>query len=154
MATALYLKRAGHQVHIFERFDRPAPVGSGLILQPTGLTVLHDLGLLPEILALGSRIDRLYGPDAQSGRTVLDVRYAASRGRRFGLAVHRAALFGVLYRAAVREGIAIETSADLETIDNFGEKPWLCATNGRRFGSFDLAVDATGARSQTETACA
>ncbi|TIS71130.1 MAG: FAD-dependent oxidoreductase, partial [Mesorhizobium sp.] len=37
LAAALYLKRAGHRVTIFERFDEPKPVGSGLILQPTGL---------------------------------------------------------------------------------------------------------------------
>ncbi|RWF75469.1 MAG: FAD-dependent oxidoreductase [Mesorhizobium sp.] len=44
LAAALYLKRAGHQVTIFERFGAPKPVGSGLILQPT-VTVLADLGL-------------------------------------------------------------------------------------------------------------
>ena len=32
LAAALYLKRAGHKVTIFERFDAPKPVGSGLIL--------------------------------------------------------------------------------------------------------------------------
>src|SRR5882672_8221354 len=108
LATALYLRRAGHRVTIFERFAEPAPVGSGLILQPTGLTVLGDLGLLAEIMTLGSRIERLYGADAASGRTVLDVRYDAQRGGRFGLAVHRAALFGVLFRAAQSAEIAIE----------------------------------------------
>lgn len=102
LAAALYLTRAGHRVTIFERFDQPQPVGSGLILQPTGLTVLADLGLLDDILALGSRIDRLHGADAKTGRTVLDVRYDARSGGRFGLAVHRAALFGVLFRAARR----------------------------------------------------
>ncbi|TIU65437.1 MAG: FAD-dependent oxidoreductase, partial [Mesorhizobium sp.] len=115
LAAALYLKRAGHKVTIFERFDAPKPVGSGLILQPTGLTVLADLGLLDDILSLGSRIERLHGTDAQTGRTVLEVRYDARRGRRFGLAVHRAALFGVLHRAALREAIAIETSVEVET---------------------------------------
>ena len=84
LATALYLQRAGHRVTVFERFDKPAPVGSGLILQPTGLTVLGDLGLLADILALGSRIDRLHGTDAASGRSVLDVRYDVSKGGRFG----------------------------------------------------------------------
>ena len=73
LATALYLKRAGHNVTIFERFEEPKPVGSGLILQPTGLSVLADLGLLDDILALGSRIERLHGADASTGRTVLDV---------------------------------------------------------------------------------
>ncbi|WP_204267977.1 FAD-dependent oxidoreductase, partial [Escherichia coli] len=90
---------------VFERFEKPSPVGSGLILQPTGLTVLSDLGLLDAILTLGSRIDRLHGADSSSGCTVLDVRYDARPGGRFGLAVHRAALFGVLYRAVREAGI-------------------------------------------------
>ncbi|UVK36333.1 FAD-dependent monooxygenase [Mesorhizobium sp. AR10] len=147
LATALYLKRSGHRVTVFERFDEPKPVGSGLILQPTGLTVLADLGLLDDILALGSRIDRLHGADAKTGRTVLDVRYDAQRGRRFGLAVHRAALFGVLFRAATREAIAIETSTEIETLE-IGERAMLICANGRRTGPFDLVVDASGSRSR------
>ncbi|ANT52445.1 FAD-dependent oxidoreductase [Mesorhizobium amorphae] len=147
LATALYLKRAGHRVTIFERFDEPKPVGSGLILQPTGLTVLADLGLLDDILALGSRIDRLHGADARSGRTVLAVRYDAQRGRRFGLAVHRAALFGVLFRAAKREAIAVETSVEIDALES-GERVMLASANGRRIGPFDLVVDASGSRSK------
>jgi 2-polyprenyl-6-methoxyphenol hydroxylase-like FAD-dependent oxidoreductase len=148
LAAALYLKRAGHKVRVFERFEQPAPVGSGLILQPTGLTIFDDLGLLPEILPLGSRIERLYGVDTETGRTVLDVRYSALRGGRFGLAVHRTALFGVLYRAALGEGIAVETGTELETIDNSGEKARLVAVGGTVFSGFDLVIDATGARSK------
>jgi 2-polyprenyl-6-methoxyphenol hydroxylase-like FAD-dependent oxidoreductase len=147
LAAALYLKRAGHGVTIFERFDRPAPVGSGLILQPTGLSVLADLGLLGDILALGNRIDRLYGADARTGRTVLDVRYDAQRGGRFGLAVHRAALFCVLHRAVQREGITIETSVELDDLEA-AERACLLCGDGRRLGPFDLVVDASGARSR------
>jgi 2-polyprenyl-6-methoxyphenol hydroxylase-like FAD-dependent oxidoreductase len=76
LASALYAKRAGHDPVIFERFDKTAPVGSGLMLQPTGLTVLDDLGLLPAVMALGHKIHTLAGTDAKSGRTVLNVRYA------------------------------------------------------------------------------
>lgn len=144
---ALYLKRAGHRVTIFERFEEPKPVGSGLILQPTGLTVLADLGLLDDIVALGARIDRLHGADASTGRTVLDVRYDAQLGRRFGLAVHRAALFGVLFRAARREAIAIETGVEIEAVEA-GERATLVCSNGRRAGPFDLVVDASGSRSK------
>ncbi|UVK47661.1 FAD-dependent monooxygenase [Mesorhizobium sp. AR07] len=147
LAMALYLKRAGHNVTMFERFEEPKPVGSGLILQPTGLTVLADLGLLDDILALGSRIDRLHGADAATGRTVLDVRYDAQRGGRFGLAVHRAALFGVLFRAARREAIAIETGIEIDTLEA-GERATLIRGNGRRAGPFDLVVDASGSRSK------
>jgi 2-polyprenyl-6-methoxyphenol hydroxylase-like FAD-dependent oxidoreductase len=145
LAAALLLHRGGHRVTIFERFDEPKPLGSGLILQPTGLTVLHHLGLLHEILALGSRIDRLYGADAASGRPVLDVRYDAQRGARFGLAVHRAALFGVLYRAVLREGIAVETRAEVTGLDQSSGTP--TGPAGKGFGAFDLIVDASGSRS-------
>lgn len=147
LATALFLHRAGHRVTVFERFEKPAPVGSGLILQPTGLTVLHALGLYDEIHALGSRIDRLYGADARTGRTVLDVRCDARSGGRFGVAVHRAALFGVLHRAVEREGIAIETGLDIDRIEAGSGKATL-ANSARTIGAFDLVIDATGSRSK------
>jgi 2-polyprenyl-6-methoxyphenol hydroxylase-like FAD-dependent oxidoreductase len=153
LAAALFLKRAGHRVTVFERFEKPAPVGSGLILQPTGLTVLGALGLFDEIRQLGSRIDRLYGADAKSGRTVLDVRYDARAGGRFGLAVHRAALFGVLHRAVMKEDIAIETGIELDAVDGGGEEARLSGPKGAVAGTFDLVVDASGSRSKLRRHC-
>lgn len=149
LAAALYLDRAGHRVTIFERFDTPKPLGSGLILQPTGLTVLHDLGLLKPIADLGARIERLHGTDARSGRTVLEVPYDALRGGRSGLAVHRAALFNVLFDAVERARIAIET--DVEIVDWDGAH--LVGRGGRQLGGYDLVVDASGARSPLRTRC-
>ncbi len=147
LAAALLLNRAGHRVTVFERFATPAPVGSGLILQPTGLTVLSDLGLLERIEALGSRIDRLHGRDAPSGRTVLDVRYDSAPGGRFGLAVHRAALFSVLHAAVTEAGIALETGIAVEDL-SAGERAVPLAAGGGSLGTFDLVVDASGARSR------
>lgn len=148
LAAALYLSRSGHRVTVFERFERPAPVGSGLILQPTGLTVLADLGLLDDILRLGSRIYRLYGSDAASGRTVLDVRYDAIGGGRFGLAVHRAALFGVLFGAVQRAGIPLANGMEATGVEAGSGTAAVIGASGRRLGRFDLVVDATGARSR------
>jgi 2-polyprenyl-6-methoxyphenol hydroxylase-like FAD-dependent oxidoreductase len=148
LAAALFLQRDGHRVTIFEKFDRPRPVGSGLILQPTGLSVLNALGLLPAIVARGARIDRLHGADATSGRTVLDVGYAAGPGGRFGIAVHRAALFGVLHRAVLADGIAIVTDTDVDRIDHVGQVPNLLSNTGAPIGTFDLVVDASGTRSK------
>lgn len=147
LAAGLYLHRAGHSVTIFERFDAPKPLGSGLILQPTGLTVLDDLGLLDKILALGARIDRLYGSDARSGRTVLDVRYDAQSGGRFGIAVHRAALFSVLFEAVQMADIGLETGVSLAELHADGPSSVLVDNVGRRYRGFDLVVDASGARS-------
>lgn len=147
LAAALYLQRDGNRVTVFERFAEPRPLGSGLILQPTGLTVLDDMGLIDEIRMLGSRIDRLHGTDAASGRTVLDVRYDARPGGRFGVAVHRAVLFGTLYRAAQRVGIEVVTDVELDAVEP-GGRTRLVDDKGRGLGSFDLVVDATGSRSK------
>lgn len=150
LAAALFLHRAGHRVVLFERFAAAKPLGSGLILQPTGLAVLERLGLRGRIAALGSRIERLYGADARSGRTVLDVRYDALRDQAghydTGLGVHRAALFSVLHDAARAEGIAIETGREVADIE-CGARPRLVFGDGRRSAAFDLIVDASGARS-------
>lgn len=151
LAAALYLKRSNNHVTLFERFESASAVGSGLILQPTGLTVLDDLGLFEAIQGLGNRIDRLYGADAHSGRTVLDVRYSALKGGRYGIAVHRAALFGVLYDAVLGEGIDIETNVDVVSLEVGADSAWLVTDIGRRVGAFDLIVDASGSRSKINT---
>ncbi len=146
LAAALFLSRAGHRVEILERFETPAPVGSGLLMQPTGLTVLNALGLSDTIHAIGSRIDRLHGADAKSGRTVLDVRYDAAPSGRYGLAVQRAALFNTLHDAAVADGIRIRTGIDLASTGMRGDRAVLKNAEGV-VGDYDLVIDASGTRS-------
>lgn len=147
LAMAIYLRRAGHRVTIFETFEAAAPVGSGLMLQPTGLSVLNDLGLLDAIVKRGSRIDRLRGTDAASGRIVLDVRYGALGKGRFGLGVHRAALFGVLHDAALGAGAALETNREVAGLAGDAGRARLVFASGARSAGFDLVVDASGANS-------
>ena len=126
----------------------PKPVGSGLILQPTGQAVLHDLGLLPAVCALGSPIDRLRGTDARSGRVVLDVRYDTLRNGGRGLAIHRAALFDVLHDAVLGAGIPIRTSSAIESLTELSEgRRGLVFAGGRQSDGFDLVVDCLGSGS-------
>jgi transposase len=73
---------------LFERFDRPAPVGSGLMLQPTGLAALERLGCRGEIEALGERIERLHGATA-AGKTIFALGYASLDPDLHAVAVHR-----------------------------------------------------------------
>lgn len=148
LASALYANRAGHHVTIFEQFDQPAPVGSGLMLQPTGLSVLADIGLIDAIMALGNRIDRLYGENSKTGGVVLDVRYDALNKGRFGLAVHRAALFSVLYEAVQAAHIVIKTQHDIIGFENGVDGAMLFDRLGNMLGPFDLVIDCSGARSK------
>ena len=142
LAAALALRSQGHRISIFDQFERPRPLGSGLILQPTGLAVLDWLGVGLRIRGLGARIDRLYGKACASGRTVLDVRYAALGAAR-GLAVHRAALFNVLHDAVRATGIEVETLCQIKGLDGTS----VILNQGRRCGPFDLIIDALGANS-------
>ncbi|WP_380784921.1 FAD-dependent oxidoreductase [Sphingomonas sp. R86521] len=145
LAAAVLLARDGHRVTIFERFDTPHAVGSGLMLQPTGLAVLRALGLDATVIASGAKIAHLSG---QAGaRKVLDVHYAAL-GRRaaFGVGIHRASLFGVLHDAAIAEAITIETGRPLRVTELTGSKRRLLFADGSRSAPFDLVVDALGTR--------
>ncbi|MFN3354204.1 MAG: FAD-dependent oxidoreductase, partial [Brevundimonas sp.] len=143
LAAAIALARQGRDVVVHERFDAPAPVGAGFMLQPTGLAVMRALGLEAEIRALGQPLTHIVGRRHPTGDLVLDVSYAHLRRSEAALGVHRAALFEVLHRAALQSGVRFETG--FTAVD--ADEGRLIASDGRRTPRFDLVVDATGARS-------
>jgi FAD-dependent urate hydroxylase len=142
-AAALLLGADGHRVEVFERVPVPGPVGAGFLLQPTGLAVLHAMGLLDPLLAHGARIDRLYGETA-AGRPVMDMRYRELDQRLFGLGVQRGALFSIL-DAAWQHGRAIHCG--LQIVDVDAATGTLIDDNGGRHGPYDLVVIANGSAS-------
>lgn len=150
LATALLLHRDGHRVRLFERFETMRPIGSGLMLQPTGLAVLAALGLDGQAVAAGRRIERLFGRTAD--RIVLDVRYAALGGDHFGIGIHRAALFDILFKAVAAAGIPIETGRAVTGSRSTGRGRWLDFADAESAGPFDLLVDALGSRSPLTSA--
>lgn len=112
-AAAIRLAERGVDVDLYEAVPEPRPIGAGLLLQPTSQRVLADMGLLDEALALGVRVDRLFG-DTPSGRAVLDMSYRRFHPEAYGLGLQRGALMGLLWRR-VRElgirwhcGVAVE----------------------------------------------
>lgn len=145
LAAASLLHRAGHRVTLFERFETPQPIGSGLMIQPTGMAVLSRLGLLQAVIDAGSRVDRLFGKARD--RVVLDVHYAALRERAaFGIGIHRASLFAILHDAVLHSGIEIKTGRTIVRSDRVGEKRQLQFEGGDASGVYDLVVDALGTR--------
>lgn len=149
LASAALLARDGHKVTIFERFDAPAPGGSGLLLQPTGLAVLKVLGINRQAVALGARIERLHG--RSEGRDVLDVRYASLRASNaFATGIHRSALFDLLYDAAIDANVQVRAGRSVLSKEARGSKVFLMFDDGSRDGPFDLIVDASGSRSPFE----
>ena len=147
LAAALLLQRAGHRVRLFERFDTPRPVGSGLLLQPTGLGVLAELGMVERLASLGSPIDRIFGRVSSSSRIVLDVRYSALGEGWRALAIHRAALFETLHGAVVAAGIEIVYASQIVRAEVTTNSAVLIDADGRKHAGFDLVVDAAGSNS-------
>ncbi|MFW2543857.1 FAD-dependent oxidoreductase [Primorskyibacter sp. 2E107] len=142
LAAASGLAQAGHAVTVFDQFEAPAPVGSGLVIQPVGLSVLERLGASGAALAQGNRVVRMLGREAGSGRRVLDVSYVSKRRKRFGLAIHRAALFNALLEVAQASGVTI--AAGRRVLSASGG---VVRFEGGSDGPFDLIVDACGAGS-------
>ena len=147
LAAALLLDASGHRVTLFERFDAPRPLGSGLILQPTGLAVLDLLGLGDAARGRGARIERLFGRAVPSGRVVLDVRYSAHPDGCTGVGIHRATLFDLLYREVLARGIAIRTGHEVQAAPSADTRRMLQFSHGDRAGPFHLVVDALGTQS-------
>ncbi|MGB3627330.1 MAG: NAD(P)/FAD-dependent oxidoreductase [Henriciella sp.] len=145
LAAAILMARSGHTVTIVEQFDEAQPVGSGLMLQATGLAVLRKMGLEADIAALGSRLDRLWGLSQPSGRPVLDVRFEKLREGLFGLGVQRPMLFDQLFVASQREGIGLLTSKRVESVN--AQTGDILLETGELLKGFDLVVDALGVRS-------
>ncbi|WP_336978284.1 NAD(P)/FAD-dependent oxidoreductase [Altererythrobacter fulvus] len=144
LASAVLLHRQGHRVTLYERFDQPRPLGSGLMIQPTGLAVLDRLGLAGRILRDGAPVTRLLGRNAD-GRVVLDARYGdLSRRGAFGIGIHRASLFAALYEAVQAEGIAIRTGREVtgSAMGDGGRR--IAFADGGSSPDHDLVVDTLG----------
>lgn len=153
LAAALLLHRQGHRVTLLDRFAQPQPIGSGLMIQPSGLAVLDALGLAPDILVHGAPIRALYGLNHQ-GDIALDARYAdLGIPGACGIGIHRGSLFTLLYRAVVAEAIAIETGFAVERSDLAGNGRTLSSSDGQTTRPFDLVVDALGTSSPLTPRC-
>jgi 2-polyprenyl-6-methoxyphenol hydroxylase-like FAD-dependent oxidoreductase len=59
LAASLVLSRVAAQITLVERAERPREVGAALALQASGMAVLDRLGLLTDVVAASTRIDRL-----------------------------------------------------------------------------------------------
>ena len=143
LAAAIYLARAGHQVQLLERSAELKPLGAGLLLQPTGLAVLRELGLFDLADVCGQRVDRLYG-QTPAGRRVMDMRYRDLDSTCFGLGIQRGALFQTLL-SALPESVSVRLSATLTSVDN--RSGTLTEASGAQYGPYDLVIIADGAHS-------
>lgn len=144
-AAALFLARSGHEVEVFEQAPECKPVGAGFLLQPSGMSVLEELGILEEVVAHGSKVRWLFCQTAK-GRTLLDLHYEEIAKNAFGAGLHRSVLLSILLRELDAAGIPVFWDSPVEAVD--GDN---LVVRGERRGPFDLILLADGANSRVRT---
>lgn len=149
LSCALQLAKQDHQITIFERMSDLAMQGSGVIIQPIGLAALDILGIRTEIEQYGQSIHTVIGRSGERSRLSVHVDYSRLSGINYALGLQRGALFNVLYRKVMENGVRIITNVAIESLhyqdDN---RIRLQDENNESYGSFDFVIDASGAYSK------
>ena len=135
LAAAGFLTSAGHEVTIIERYATAKPLGAGLLIQPTGLAILSCLGIDHKIIDLGAPIRHLDGR-THKGRIIFDLNYELLGPQIFGLGVHRAALFQVLFDNASAKGTSFQNDCEINTFHEYADGKVSVSGKSVDFGPF------------------
>jgi salicylate hydroxylase len=151
LAVARALALRGAAVTVLEQADAIREVGAGLQISPNGATVLHALGLEPELDRMGQRADAVALMDGLDDTPVMRMELArpsAGQGFRF---LHRADLIDLLARGARESGVEIRLLQKVKTVDLSGPRPCVTTAQGAEIET-DFLIGADGLHSPTRTA--
>lgn len=140
---SVLLSRDDHIVHVFERAADPGPVGAGFLLQPSGLDVLWQMDLLPQVMQHGAPVRRLFG-ETPCGRAVMDMRYTGLHPHLHGLGMQRGALFALLAQAW-EQPAHLQANTTIVEVDAVQGR--LRDARGIWHGPYDLVIAADGSAS-------
>lgn len=146
-AAATLLSRQGHEVVLFERAAECKAVGAGFLLQPSGMVVLEELGILEEVLAHAAKVDRLHVLDV-GGDTLLDLHYQELGKGSFGAGLHRPVLLHHLMGCMSAAGVDVRWNWEIEDAVREANRWTLRSISGDECSGFDLLIVADGARSK------
>ena len=144
LASAAMLARQKLEVVVFDQMAAPKPVGSGLMVQPTGQAVLRELGI--DLTERGATLTHIFGTTGEACRPVLDVHYQSLGEQHYGIGVHRSVLFDTLFDAAQKAGAQIIFN---KSVCGFLDDA-VMFDDGTSSGPFDLMIDAMGVRSKID----
>lgn len=152
LAFVAAMSNSEHEIVMFERFSYAKAVGSGIILQPTGLAVASVLGIREHIERQGHAIYRVLGHTTENMKLVVDVDYSALSNGHYAVALHRSVLFDALQKRIAKCRIPMILGANIRSFARYTNgQVKLRDESGTIHGPFDLIVDASGARSALRT---
>lgn len=150
LALAAMLVRQDIHVTLFEKVDTLDPVGAGLLLQPAGLAVFQQLGILAKATALGAKVTGLHG-QLSNGHLIVNSHYQQADSDFFGLGIHRSTLCHVLADALHDyDNMTWCLSSDIQQLLPSQQEIRVVGLQQQHAfsASFDMAIVANGARSQ------
>ena len=155
LTAALAFALGGHRVQVLERASWFAQGGPGLRLAPNATAVLARLGLLDQVLELGSRPRRALLRDLGSGAELGELDLGAPLTARYGtpyVVIGRADLLSLLADACTDADVELRPGRVVTSIDHssfassiMGGAVVTCA-DGRMYAA-DVVVAADGAHS-------
>ena len=149
-STAFLLAEQGHQVTLFEQAPHCGPVGAGILLQPSGLSILRQQGLLDDVLASSAQIDSLHARHRDGG-TLVYLSYSRLNLQLFGVGILRGELFRLLFDRCRSAGVNICEGVQICSFEQDDRQARLADASGAIVGQFDLIVAADGSRSRLRT---
>ena len=155
LTAALALALGGHRVQVLERAARFAQGGPGLRLAPNATAVLARLGLLDQVLDLGSRPRRALLRDLGSGAELAELDLGAPLTARYGapyVVIGRADLLSLLADACADADVELRPGRAVTSVD---QSPFassimggaVVTSGGGRMYAADAVVAADGAHS-------
>jgi salicylate hydroxylase len=152
MAAGIALRRAGHDIEIYEQAADYRRVGADINLTPNAVRVLDSLGVVPTLQKTAARpthrISRMWDTGEETSR--LEMAEAAER--KYGapqLTIHRADLLNALREQLPAQDILL--SHRVESIDIAGQKPKIGFAD-KPAREVDVLIGADGIHSLTRTA--
>ncbi len=152
LAAAIALRKAGHEVEVYEQAADYRRVGADINLTPNAVRALRSLGVYEALTMTAARpthrISRMWDTGAETSRLEM----AEEAERKYGapqLTIHRADLLDALRRALPASVVLL--GHRVTEIDTSGTKPAVVFADGSR-RSVDALIGADGIHSPTRTA--
>jgi 2-polyprenyl-6-methoxyphenol hydroxylase-like FAD-dependent oxidoreductase len=145
--TAIFLKRAGYEVKLFEAWPYSTGIGGGLQIAPNGMHVLAELGLADEMIAAGSVCDS-FDFFTQGGSRIATInRNMKARFGQPAVNMCRSTLMEALVNRAWCENVELHFEKRLAAIEDRADQPIVVHFTDGSQAEGDFVIGADGVHS-------